>query len=454
MRGRVVVMVAIGFIGILLGVVLTSPASRAAQLSQEVCNCGRSCRLIPDPPFGMKEECTCNVCATPVPGATAQPQPTAPPPDFGTPPACEDCPATPAPPGTVQPLPTGTPEATPQATATPPPELTCDGPFCYADACTRDECPPGQWRLARFYYKFGPYDFCGVSYLGACNEEPCKIPDTPEPEEDKAGQCVIGSSGLIQDGVTCTGEYTVSVSLQLPAWHASRDPYPRSMVRVPTTFRFEHAPSAEAWSAPINVGDASACDAEHDGVIRGWQIGLRTEPAFASPHWEAEDCGSFDGPVGTCTWKRSSWGKPELGVGLEGEPLPAYAVTAWVPYNWYSRARWESCEKSPTWGECTCSGVDPKNSPGWQSCGTPPPGICTGVYNDPPTEWWGKWRTEEYKWVSHDTGWQFIDLTRFGLSTSWMPNPRVQQLPTALEPNPPVGALYVPVIEVQSIIEK
>ncbi len=385
----------------------------------DACTCGCYEVCVPDINGGVRCYDECNVCgatATPVPGTTPQP--------------------------TATPLPIPYP-------------YTCDGQYCYVETCIRDACPSDDYanayRYARIVFTYDG-QYVSTSYLKECGEPPC---DMPEGGEGKAGECIIDGSGIINDVVNCLGEYEVSVSLRLPAWHANRDPYPRGMVYVPTRFWMVDAPAAEAWSAPVDIGDADeGCDADHVGVINDWKIGLRTEPALLSPHWEAEECGAFDGPVGSCTWQKASWGKPYLGVGKDGEPLPAYRVTGWLPYNWFSRTTWDECVEEYKWGECGCSGVDPTGSPDWQDCGDPPPGICVGVYDDPQTEWWGKWREPEYRWQHHDSGWRFIDLTLFGYPTSWMPNPNVQQVPTALEPNPPVGALYVPVIEVQSTNEE
>jgi hypothetical protein len=393
---------------------------QASPMAQEgcpsTCSCGCVCAFNPGPP--ASQSCTCNVCGTvspPTDGGTALP--------------------------THIPLPTATPLPVEWADY-------CTPTYCDVTFCARYGCPEPYYRPVKARYTIRG-DFVAILEIGDCNAPPCNIPEGGD-DDGEAGECIIDGSGILNDAINCAGEYEVSVSLSLPVWHADRTPYPRSMVRVASTFYAVDAPAAEAWSGAVNIGQVPAdgvCDSDSLGVTRGWQIGLRTESVFdpPSPHWDAEECGSFDGPVGSCAWSRSSWGKPELGVGEHGEPLPAYAVTAWLPYNWFSRTRWETCERVVTGAECQCHG-----GAGVNEC-TGQEGLCIHA---PDTEHWVRVEQHDYQWKPYDTGWEFIDLRLFGYATSWMPNPNVQQQPTALDPDPPVGALYVPVIEVQSIIEQ
>lgn len=136
--------------------------------------------------------------------------------------------------------------------------------------------------------------------------------------------------------------------------------------------------------------------------------------------------------------------------------LPAYAIGATVPYWWSFARQWYEWEQIGTdCTECGCTGIDPTGSAGWQDCGDPPPGICVGVHDSPQTEWWGKWCSPVFGWKRHGPDWVLLDLTDYGWPTPYMLNPNVRLVPhPPCEPDPPVGVIYVPCIEVQAPIER
>ena len=128
--------------------------------------------------------------------------------------------------------------------------------------------------------------------------------------------------------------------------------------------------------------------------------------------------------------------------------LPAYAVHATVPYWWSFARQWEQWKQTSTeWSDCFCRPEgEPLGIP-HQGCGAGACGECSG--------WCGKIGIEQYGWKRHGPDWVLLDLTDYGWATPYMLNPKVQMIPhPPCEPSPPVGAIYVPCIEVQAPIER
>jgi len=356
--------------------------------------------------------------------------------------------STPGAPGGVTPI--VTPFVwTPEPTPIPPP------PNCQ-DICAREDCPEGETRLTRFCHD----PVLGTLYVAVYLEECCG-PSCPcgEPTEEEQ-PCTPGTE-------TVCSEWGASVRAGLPAWPANREPYPRALVTLPEEVWVSDAagnpttvlPSVEVWGSPVDPGgddcdcrDDDSCDDDPppEGTVCEFKLGLRADPGNEPPTWSFEDCGSTIGWSAQCTWNRSSWGKPELGVGMAPDcpALPAYAVHATVPYWWSFARQWEQWEAIGTeWSDCFCRPEgEPLGIP-HQGCGADACGECSG--------WCGRIGIEQYGWKHHGPDWVLLDLTDYGWPTPYMLNPNVQMIPhPPCEPNPPVGVIYVPCIEVQAPIEK
>ena len=126
--------------------------------------------------------------------------------------------------------------------------------------------------------------------------------------------------------------------------------------------------------------------------------------------------------------------------------LPAYTVHATVPYWWSFARQWYTWEKVGDDCECVCHGGGGTNECSGEE------GLCV---NAPDTEHWELECDPVYGWKHHEPEWVLLDLRDYGWPTPYMINPNVQLIPhPPCEPNPPVGAIYVPCIEVQAPIEK
>ena len=355
--------------------------------------------------------------------------------------------STPGTPGAV----IGTPFVwTPEPTPIPPP------PNC-TDLCAKEDCPEGETRLTRMCIDQVLGTLYIATYLEGCCGPSCPCGETTEEEQP----CIPGTGWF-----RCT-EFEASVQAGLPVWHANREPYPRALVTMPEVVWVSDAagnpttvlPSVEAWGDPVDPGeddcdcrDDGSCDDDSppEGTICEFKLGLRIDPGNEPPTWTFEDSGAMIGWNAQATWSRSSWGKPELGVGMAPDcpPLPAYTVGATVPYWWSFGRQWEQWEQTGTeWSDCFCR---PEGEPvGIPHAGCDPGecGECSG--------WCGKIGIEQYGWKHHGPGWVLLNLTDYGWPTPYMLNPNVQMIPhPPCEPNPPVGVIYVPCIEVQAPIER
>lgn len=359
---------------------------------------------------------------------------------------CKECEAEATPGGTAVP-------GTPQPTLAPTPAPTVPAHWAVEQACLPDGCAPGESRPAKIFHLFGGGTV--VQYIGDCCDAPCNC---PEPGERQP--CTPGSS------VTSCAEWGASVRGTLPPWPANREPYPRALVTLPVRVWVSDAlgnpsrqlPGAEFWGDPVSpptsdcsCRDDDSCrrDESDHGPICEYRLGLRADPGNMPPTWNIEECGGGTGWQIACDgWQKSSWGKPELGVGLSPDcpRLPAYAATARVPYWWSLGRRWEEWEIVDQDCECECHG-GAERPPGVEGCSM---SGCDGA--DVHTELHCENR---YGWVEEGPNWILLDLTHYGHPTPYMDNPFVYQIARPpCEVSPPVGALYIPCIEVQAPIQK
>jgi hypothetical protein len=345
-----------------------------------------------------------------------------------------------------------TPGSTGVAITVMPPSTPTPRPTGTYYWCLPDGCAPGETRLWLVLYLswFG-------SYFPMRAMEPCCGPSCPcvDPSEIRE-PCGPGNGWL-----NCS-EYEASVEADLPVWHADREPYPRALVTLPVEMWVSDAagnpttalPSTEAWGDPVDPG-GDACDCRDDGsceddpppvgTVCEYRLGLRIDPGSEPPTWHIEDCGTTTGWRASCPgWTRSSWGKPELGVGMAPDcpQLPAYTVRATVPYWWSFGRQWEQWEVVGQ--DCECAH--------WPGFGTAACDLDGDGENDPDTK---RVCENRYDWRHHGPDWVLLDLTLYGWPTPYMLNPNVQLAAhPPCELAPPVGALYIPCIEVQAPIEK
>jgi hypothetical protein len=338
----------------------------------------------------------------------------------------------------------GTPGSTGVAITVMPPPTPTMPPMSLNAWCLPNECPAGETRLwlVQLFSRFG-------SYFPTRPLEPCCGPSCPCGQPTTIQQPCGPGNGWLH----CS-EFETSVQASLPVWHANREPYPRALVTLPVEMWVSDAdgnpttdlPSVENWGRSVDPsGDACDEDEPPVGAVCDYRLGLRVEPGSEPPTWHIEDCGATTGWRASCPgWTRSSWGKPELGVGLAPDcpSLPAYTVGATVPYWWSFGRQWEQwevisedceCEHWPGFGTAACDldGDGEKDSDTKRVC------------------------EKEYGWRHHGPNWVLLDLRDYGWPTPYMRNPNVQLVShPPCEPSPPVGALYVPCIEVQAPIEK
>ncbi len=304
--------------------------------------------------------------------------------------------------------------------------------------CWAANCPPGESRLTHFSYS-PTGELRNVEYReGCCGPScPCEEPDAPPDEPITVpGDWIQGSL------------WGAQVQLQLPVWTADRVPYPRGMVNVPNRIWSENIPPASAWSNRVDppMYDCSCratgtCedDPPAEGTICDFQIGLRTEPGNQAPEWACEESGGGYGYQAICTWPYSSAGKDYIGKGLSCEDLPAFRVTASLPYWWWFGRQWYEWKEVDQEYECV-------HVPGW---GTAACDLSGDGNNDEDTRWIGH---PVYDWVREGPNWELLDLRDYGLSTPYMLNRKVRLVNTRDCGPHPVGVLPIPVIEVQGVI--
>lgn len=336
-----------------------------------------------------------------------------------------------------------TPGATGEATyapVTPPPTAT-PFPDNTVSLCAPDACDSGDTRLMLIYYTCDPA--CYPQY--AVPVEPCCGPSCPCEQQGGQDQYCTPGNGFIN----CS-QYSASVHCDLPAWHADREPYPRALVTMPETVWVVDRPTVTCWGDPVDPDSDCNSSSPSVGTTCNYKLGLKIEPGSQQPTWNFEDCGTRYGPRVQCSWNKSSWGKPaqwgdppQPGCGFV-QPLPAYRVTAWVPYWWSVGRQWDEWEQVGEDCDCTCV-----SGSGSDEC-SGSAGEC--IYDD---EHWDQDCDPIYDWVHHGPNWERLDLTEYGHATPYMPNGNVQLVShPPCEPNPPVGVLNIPCIEVQAPIEE
>jgi hypothetical protein len=343
----------------------------------------------------------------------------------------------------------GTPGGATVLPVTPPPTAT-PFPAESLDFCVHDDCEPGETRYALIHYKCEPWCYVDrIEYLEPCCGRHCPCEELTEEHQP----CTPGGGWI-----SCS-EFGARVQCGLPVWHADREPYPRALVTMAERVWVTDLPTAQCWGAAVDPGGQD-CDCRDDGsceddpppadTICEFKLGLNIEPGNEPPTWRFEGCGVTTGPRAECGWERSSWGRPALGVGMDCEPLPAYTVNATVPYWWSIGRQWEQWEKVDQDCECSCKVCeDPNGCSDECDCHGADDNLC--IHDD---EFCDEVCEPAYDWRHHGDNWELLDLRDYGWGTPYMLNPKVQLVPhPPCEPDPPVGAIYVPCIEVQAPIE-
>ena len=270
------------------------------------------------------------------------------------------------------------------------------------------------------------------------------------------------------NGIQCIGKYGLTVSVRVPCQRIGRVPYPRGMVLVPNRMWFlPTSPSwAESWSQTLDYNACLEKNISSDGRrVRNYRIGLAWSRENIPPYWEVETVGGFRGWSIQASWERSSWGRERCGPGLRaGEKLPAFRVrvfTYWTPY-WRRVYERQKRETRCVWSEAASSA---------NSCECIPPGYtgsCEDDTNRDGIRDWAGWVNrdelcsddsngdgipDDHCWETVDSGWQAIDLRRFGYPTPYFVSAAAGGVPTPQDPNPQCTGLCIPVIEVQGLIE-
>jgi hypothetical protein len=324
------------------------------------------------------------------------------------------------------------PGGTPAVVTVQPPPSPTPPPGGNVNWCLPNECPPGETRLWLVWYLYNLKTYMPVRPVEPCCGDSCPC---GEPVDVKQ-PCGTGSGWL-----RCS-EYEAKVQCALPVWLANREPYPRALVTLPLEVWVSDAagnpttrlPVAECWGGPVDPGGGDCDDDEPPpGTMCNYRLGLRVEPGSEPPTWQFEACGSATGWRASCPgWERSSWGKPELGLGMPPDcpKLPAYTIRATVPYWWSFGRQWDAWEK-----------VGEECKPEW--------------VEEPGGGYWKEDCDPIYGWVHHGPNWVLLDLRDYGWPTPYMRNPEVMLVPhPPCDTNPMVGVIYVPCIEVQAPIEK
>jgi hypothetical protein len=277
---------------------------------------------------------------------------------------------------------------------------------------------------------------------GGCCDPPCPC---AEPGDERQ-PCTPDDETM-----SCEDEmWGAEVECELPAWYADQQPYPRGLVGVPVRFRVEDFLSRTCegrYVHPSGDAECASCFEDEDncsvGTMCKYRLLLKAEPVEnVPPTWWCEDDGGGIGFEMGCVWQRSSWGKPELGKGLNCEPLPAFTVGASVPYWWYLADEYDVWSERCVDSECYCAPGDgtPECS---EDCpeGTHPVNVC---------------EEKVYYWDHHGPEWELLDMSLIrpgGPPYAENPNLTLVTHPPC-DPDPVSGAIHVPVIEVQAPIEE
>jgi hypothetical protein len=224
----------------------------------------------------------------------------------------------------------------------------------------------------------------GPGYSQGCWSDPAAFPQREETEEPQPGDVREYRLGLRwrrldqTDGPDLGAYPPICWDLDERDWNLGQD-HGYGPIRA-----------VDCGNSVSHIYETSSWDKPHNGP-------RFISPADACPAWEAHCCEQVPSEHG-------EW------------DMPAYQVR--VPTFWGVQwaVKWEAWEQvAVEEGECGCSGIDPRGSPYWSTCGDPPPGLCVdnGV-----SEWWGSWGEPVFDWVEHLEGWHAIDLRDFG-ETAW-----------------------------------
>ena len=285
------------------------------------------------------------------------------------------------------------------------------------------------------------------------SETICNLVATQGPSGNPPCENLIISS----DGtVTCTGQYSVQATAQVPCLNVLRDPYPRGMVSFPNVFWIDGP-----YSATGTASSRQWCTAN----IRNYTLQVRwlylPEPApiwhFDERAWSSDPAQAAGAQV-THKFETSSFNlsgseycegpacdKPANGPSLNGKlELPSYQVR--VATNWMAQVR-------RTWEERVRLG------PITFSCASSD-GACLALQafcEQPANEFHDDCYL--FEWRPVDTGWQTADLRDYGYPapyyTSWaaqdqtMPPPGIPLVPLSERA---CGIIPVPIIETQSLL--
>jgi len=314
-------------------------------------------------------------------------------------------------------------------------------------------CPSpyeGQLVEGWFVEYLGEWVLIGGRVLTQCGEPPCLLA-TPVPPGGDGNPC--RDADWTSDGVQCEGNYGAIVSAAIPCCRVERAPYPRGLVTQYNFFTID-CPQEEQWSQtalrnpPAGEPGHYPCASDANvGHVANYKIGLlwTRVPGYLA-EWDFDD--GSERMVGDSVYhiyESSSYGRPQNGVGLNGQPLPAYQVGATTLWRVFSRETYQVCECVSSHQECTC-GYDSDGDRSGCDCGE------GWMESDP--HYYNRRRTvcDAYNWVTHDTGWKAIDLSPW-IGTWYAVSSKTGPKATGLEPNPPCGVVPVPVIEVQGVIK-
>jgi hypothetical protein len=315
--------------------------------------------------------------------------------------------------------------------------------------------------------------------------QPTPTPNVTIYQPPPTGPCVPDfRNGLL---LNCTGNLgmqwaiRVSVGTRCPINRVLRDPFPRSLVSVPTNFWLMNgvndiwSPSqAGNWSnrvSPTNLSDFMDGDGNPtvEGVVRNVQLGLRSQRLAKGTNYFGEIVPDvqwgFTGRGGggylaaqqgisaTYQYETASFGQPNRGRAFdfarnkptEDYSLPAYPVSieTYCGHQW--SMRWQEsvkdftstgpCEWAPRapWGIYIPEGYDQGACP----TGMMQPGTAT------------------YRWVDRNERWTPIDMRELGAPLTYVPVRRAQGGGLFQRPDPywdDNGGIWVPVIEVQTVL--
>jgi len=461
--------------------------------AQMACAQDGCCACPPSPCFGAGG---CFVDCDNGGGGAGTPEPT--PPPVPTQPGGGD--PTP-PPGEGTPPPGGTPAPAPTA----PPGLN-PGTGFYRTACDAytTECRPNGSVLTWWCYTGGTCYV--VSHRCAAPGECTPVTPTPRPTQnpnpDPEWPCDTPpevSGGVIVQPCPRWPGWDLRVEVWIPPADVLRNPWPRSLVGLPTQFWFRGGADVEAFSTnvalpctvdygatyviadnnlpscPAPVGEAGegtrvnyqlgvawrrwkattgpifgfqpAQEVEWHIPDRAWNGGTRYAAGYYVAHtFETSSWGlEANGPAWNSTCQDRDCSCNERVAGWSAEAYQVGVTTWWYPqYTFrYDEMYCSRRERTP----CYCFPHEPVWEPSRQSCGTQPG--CTGWYGSVD-------ECTELKWRRITEPWATYDLTKLGYQ-SIIPWYLVRQAGATTsgqqcgDYGPTGGSVPVPVIEVQPV---